>query len=491
MKKANSDRRPESMDMLSELPKEILQRILCLLSQEEAVRTSVLSKPWRHTWRTRPNLVFSDNDNYFRGKEQEFLSVVDETLRGYLDQGLRLEEFHLHMSNHVSVSLLDKWIPKLESMGINDFRLYFLSKHEVGEMIDLPVVLKAEPLTLLLLYNCDLGRNIPENIPFVRLQVLRLQNVSIEQEIFDKVISSCALLASMWFQDCKGLTKIKLETKLHKNLKQFIFINDVTYQKDECSIEIDAPTLEKVKIFGSKIRFHGRELCNIKSLYLANVDIAINSVERSPVLCIDAPKMEYYEYTGLVIPSVSFVPASGRSNLKLYMRDDGVNDAQSWFLRLSALLRDLRRSEITLHIFHLARFDLHIEEDILVRDNINGGIYKPVVVENFRLGMGQLSLFPYVLSGLFCICRPRKITPQWLGKGTWTDERKQKEAGEFFGKFTKMIENGNREIWRDLEGCTFEGLDEIRLEWQPFEVTKLSESEFTEFRIRMKWSDRD
>ncbi|EYU30169.1 hypothetical protein MIMGU_mgv1a006063mg [Erythranthe guttata] len=459
------------MDMLSELPKEILQRILCLLSQEEAVRTSVLSKPWRYIWRTRPNLVFSDNDNYFRGKEQEFLSVVDETLRGYLDQGLRLEEFHLHMSNHVSVSLLDKWIPKLVSMGVNDFRLYVLSKHEVDGMVDLPVVLKAEPLTLLWLYNCDLGRNIPENIPFVRLEVLRLHNVSIEQEIFDKVISSCALLASMWFQDCKGLTTIKLETKLHKHLKQFIFINDVTYQKDDCSIEINAPTLEKVKIFGSKIRFHGRELSNIKSLYLANVEIAINSVERSPVLCIDAPKME--------------------SNLKLYMRDDGANDAQSWFLRLSALLRDLRRSEITLHIFHLARFGLQIEEDILVRDNINGGNYNPVVVENFRLEIGQLSLFPYVLSGLFCICRPRKISPQWLGKGTWTDERKQKEAGEFFGKFTKMIENGNREIWRDLEGLTFEGLDEIRLEWQPFEVMKLLETEFTEFRIRMKWSDRD
>ncbi|KAL9166731.1 hypothetical protein ABFS82_05G050000 [Erythranthe guttata] len=65
------------MDKISELPNEMLQRILCFLSQEEVVRTSVLSKSWRYIWCTRPNLVFTAN-YYFKGeKKQDFIPLVD------------------------------------------------------------------------------------------------------------------------------------------------------------------------------------------------------------------------------------------------------------------------------------------------------------------------------------------------------------------------------------------------------------------------------
>ncbi|EYU30168.1 hypothetical protein MIMGU_mgv1a019547mg [Erythranthe guttata] len=457
MKRAKEEEGSISMDRISSLPKEILQRILYLLTQEEATGTSILSKSWRHVWRTRPNLVLSDAD-YFKDKEQEFLSVVDETLHGYLDQGVCLEEFHLCMSNHVSVPHLEKWIPRLEQMGVHDFRLYVISRREVGEIVDIPVVFEAEPLTLLFVFNCDLGRNVPENIRFVRLQVLHLKNVVIEQEIFDKIASSCGSLTDMWFEECKGLTNIK---RMHDRSRCPVSRNGQDLREQD--------SVSRPRVLQSQVFMHS------------------DLVEESQVFFIDAPNMEVYEYTGPVIPYVSFAPTSGKSTLSLYMRDDDAEDAQSWFLRLSKLLQGLRKSEICLKIFHLARLDLRIEEDILMRDAISGG-NKPVVVENFILEISCFSSFPFVLNGLFCICRPKNVTPH----RSCYEETELEELSEFFRKIKKMIDSGNRKIWRDLEGLTVERFNRVQEEWQPvINVAKLPESIFKEFRVRLKWSDRD
>ncbi|EYU44110.1 hypothetical protein MIMGU_mgv1a023378mg, partial [Erythranthe guttata] len=220
MEKAKRD--SLSIDRISDLPKDILHRILYFLSQEDVVRTSVLCKSWRYVWCTRPNLDFSDIN--FKGNKQDFLSTVDKTLQQYYDQCLSLEKFRLYLS---------------------------LSDHTPG-ITDMPsVVFKAESLELLHLNRCNLGQNIPENIPFVRLRVLRLSNVSVENEVFEKIISSCPLLTTMSLDGCKGLKTIKLEKKIHKHLKHFTFINLMNRTAEKCNIEIDIPTLETIEIMGN------------------------------------------------------------------------------------------------------------------------------------------------------------------------------------------------------------------------------------------------
>ncbi|MCH79434.1 F-box/LRR-repeat protein, partial [Trifolium medium] len=49
-------------DKLSNLPKIILHNILSRLPEDDANRTSVLSKAWLETWYTFPILYFSDSD---------------------------------------------------------------------------------------------------------------------------------------------------------------------------------------------------------------------------------------------------------------------------------------------------------------------------------------------------------------------------------------------------------------------------------------------
>ena len=49
------------MDRISDLPKIILHDILSRLPEEDAARTSVLSKAWKDTWSSFPILVFNED----------------------------------------------------------------------------------------------------------------------------------------------------------------------------------------------------------------------------------------------------------------------------------------------------------------------------------------------------------------------------------------------------------------------------------------------
>ncbi|XP_071739447.1 F-box/FBD/LRR-repeat protein At1g13570-like [Rutidosis leptorrhynchoides] len=50
-----------SLDIISSLPENIIETILSLMPIRDALRTSILSKRWKHCWMTMPKLVFDDN----------------------------------------------------------------------------------------------------------------------------------------------------------------------------------------------------------------------------------------------------------------------------------------------------------------------------------------------------------------------------------------------------------------------------------------------
>ncbi|XP_076895545.1 F-box/FBD/LRR-repeat protein At1g13570-like isoform X1 [Bidens hawaiensis] len=53
-----SKAKPLPVDIITTLPRTIIETILCLVSIKEAARTSILSKEWRYKWTTIPKLVF-------------------------------------------------------------------------------------------------------------------------------------------------------------------------------------------------------------------------------------------------------------------------------------------------------------------------------------------------------------------------------------------------------------------------------------------------
>ncbi|XP_071691038.1 F-box/FBD/LRR-repeat protein At1g16930-like isoform X2 [Rutidosis leptorrhynchoides] len=81
------------IDRLSNLPEELIHKILSFMSTKHVVQTSALSSRWKYTWTSMPCLDFSSNDfaellifskfvtHVLSGRNNEFLSCTLKSLQ--------------------------------------------------------------------------------------------------------------------------------------------------------------------------------------------------------------------------------------------------------------------------------------------------------------------------------------------------------------------------------------------------------------------------
>ncbi|EYU42233.1 hypothetical protein MIMGU_mgv1a019564mg, partial [Erythranthe guttata] len=241
---------------------------------------------------------------------------------------LCFDEFHpyipLHYWDHESVPFLNKWMPRLTTMGVKESRLSILSGYGA---LDLPsVVFEAESLKHLRVEH--LYVKAVEKIALCKhLRSLHLVGVSIDDSIVGKIIAGCPLIETLCVNGFNiGLRTIKMNDL--RNLKDFTFT--VFNGGDPlCSIEIDPLSLETVKISAANITFRrGADFRNLKDLYLRGVNSSLDNLSFSKFprlksltlsdcdglkesrILIDAPNILYFEYQGDFVPSVSFATNS-------------------------------------------------------------------------------------------------------------------------------------------------------------------------------------
>ncbi|EYU30187.1 hypothetical protein MIMGU_mgv11b017558mg [Erythranthe guttata] len=489
MKKAKGEEGSISMDMISDLPKDILQRILSLLSQKDAVRTSALSKSWRYVWCTRPNLDFSDDT--FVGSVKEFQTAVDNALQRYRDQSLCLEEFRLSIwldgyLSRESVSLLDKWIPLFRNMGVKDFRLSVISGRQVEYVTTLPgVVLEAESLKYL--YVRRFGLSPGNTILFKRIKRIHLDECRIDGDMLDKIISSCPLIESMHLERCRGLADVKVNGL--RNLKDFYY-EEFEEKRHHPSIEIDYPSsLETVNIiYGDMVWFRNADFCMLDRLYLHGVSssfelfstcefpilkslfiISCSGLEESSNLYINAPNILYFEYNSDRWSTLSISFATTSNEWDSHVTLPYWPSSSDKLVSISQLLNSLSQSKIFLTISRCA-LELPCLSDVPYN-----GCNKPVAVEGLKLKFEVYS-FSFRVRSIFQSCRPRKIYVYFVCKWDlvylWESALMQGESGN---------QDQLREQWhRDLEEVRVEIYDDRNNGWHP--ITLSSGSEFPECR---------
>ncbi|AAG13047.1 Hypothetical protein [Arabidopsis thaliana] len=111
----------EDVDSISSLPDVILQENLSLIPTKFAIRTSVLSKRWRHVWSETPSLDFDDCYKLD-------VDFIDKTLALY--RARKIMTFDLWITNGINLPYIDGWIKFAMSRNVEnlflsfDFRLY-------------------------------------------------------------------------------------------------------------------------------------------------------------------------------------------------------------------------------------------------------------------------------------------------------------------------------------------------------------------------------
>ncbi|MCH80295.1 F-box/LRR-repeat protein [Trifolium medium] len=227
-------------DQLSNLPKIILHNILSRLPEEDAVRTSVLSRAWQETWYTFPNLSFGDSHFIRKSiqpvedivgmfpqpmedlpkKRKGFIDYVKSRLVRFLKQGLAIKKFKLSVSFELGYMSkdIDICLKFASESGIEVLELCNFCDMDDGgggcECYVLPKsVIEVKSLTKLVLEgSIRVDQSfINHSSKLFSLRELHLWHVLLEDEqAIERLISCCPLIEIITLKFCGGMKSLSI-----------------------------------------------------------------------------------------------------------------------------------------------------------------------------------------------------------------------------------------------------------------------------------------
>ncbi|XP_010495048.2 PREDICTED: F-box/LRR-repeat protein 25-like [Camelina sativa] len=247
----------DGVDSISSLPEDILHRILSLVPTNIAIRTSVLSKRWRHVWSKSPYLCF----------DQLRISPasINETLNNY--SATNITSFHLVTSLLKNrIHFVDRWIEFAISHGAVNLTLEFRDSRVGDYKFPEFFYTNSSVQQLLIIINSGPVGLIPScNVSWTSLKYLSLSSCRLSDETFPKILSGCPVLESLRLQNYGTVKFLDLsESRLLRRLDL------------DCCSSVREPT----KIVGPHIHYlRLRAQCtllDVSSLIEANVDSSVN-----------------------------------------------------------------------------------------------------------------------------------------------------------------------------------------------------------------------
>ncbi|KAL7606984.1 hypothetical protein Lser_V15G15191 [Lactuca serriola] len=193
---------PQSLDRINTLPQDTIEKILTLLPIQDALRTSVLSKKWRHCWKGMPKLVFDDKYLNTSSSSKEinkykFVNAIFHVLM--LHNGPVLEfsisinidteiddeiyQIILHLSKSKNIK---KFISKFWSNDV--MKLLFFKRYKLPS-----VFFSLHGLEHLHLTHCVIELPLTFN-GFITLKSLKLCNVNITLKTLQQLLTNCPIL---------------------------------------------------------------------------------------------------------------------------------------------------------------------------------------------------------------------------------------------------------------------------------------------------------
>ncbi|TVU26444.1 hypothetical protein EJB05_28991, partial [Eragrostis curvula] len=218
------------------LPDGVLAHILGFLPAEEAVRTSVLARRWRHLWKSATSLHVVAADGHFLGSVEKLVEFMDRLLP--LREGASLDTCNLHLGDFSSevrwhyfqvsdaeedvLCRIDAWFRQVAACRVRFLRLVVCCEKECGgcpehALLDLPLVSR-------------------------HLKRLELRGVRLGSSLLD--FSSCPVLEHLVFEWCDlsdAASTISFRSLKHLNMTSCML-------KWDSRICIDAPNLVSFRL---------------------------------------------------------------------------------------------------------------------------------------------------------------------------------------------------------------------------------------------------
>ncbi|CAI0552743.1 unnamed protein product [Linum tenue] len=194
-----------SADRITNLPADVIQRILVSLPIKDAAKTSILSSKWRHNWKSIPQLVFdgrfarinrvSESQSDLRSK-----LVMLNIYKALLVHDGPITKFVLSIPGLNFCDVIDHIVLYFSNKGVQDFTLIERSTDDYQMHSSLFSALHLKSLKL---RSCEL-------MPpywfdgFSKLTHLRLGEVTLPSDFFENFLTKCPVLEYLRVVDCEG-----------------------------------------------------------------------------------------------------------------------------------------------------------------------------------------------------------------------------------------------------------------------------------------------
>ncbi|CAG7880899.1 unnamed protein product, partial [Brassica rapa] len=205
---ANKGRDGDGVDSISSLPDEILQHILSSLKTATAVKTSTLSKRWRHVWSGTPSLYLVWNGHNFK------VDSMNKTLARYTAH--KMTSFHLYADNinrsiespDINRSIEFAMSKNVENMLL-DIRYY---RYNLPEFLYFSSTIKQLTLSV---HNYYSDMKVPtSSVSWTSLKKLSLFCCNFSEECMARILSGSPILERLRLDFCSELKVIDVSKSL-------------------------------------------------------------------------------------------------------------------------------------------------------------------------------------------------------------------------------------------------------------------------------------
>ncbi|XP_033139821.1 probable FBD-associated F-box protein At1g32375 [Brassica rapa] len=261
-------------DRISQLPEELLLRILSLLPAKDVAVTMVLSKRWKFLWTLVPTLEY-DHATYQNAEGTRFSRFVYSSL--LLHEAPVLETLRLKLDRESATAVdIGVWVKTAVKRYVRELDID-INSPSILTPVTLPWSLFAggcKTLATLKLSNMtlvDASSSLPASFPSLKnLSLVKMKYPS--EEFINKLLASCPVLDDLAVELCSGDGVTVLAVQI-PSLKSLSLRKRPDTDDDEAyGFVIDTPSLVSFDIVD-----HCGELCvvesNMPEIVYVNLDI--------------------------------------------------------------------------------------------------------------------------------------------------------------------------------------------------------------------------
>ncbi|CAH1427140.1 unnamed protein product [Lactuca virosa] len=235
----------DDVDFISSMPDAILLLILSrLLSTEEVIRSSILSRRWKYLWTAVPSLHIRYRRELKKTKFIEFVYWVLANIT------VNLDSFRLYCGDYYCMSTVWRWIHVAVRKNVKELHLE-LHPNKLTDVFEMPHCLATcGSLEVLKLYLSARLLRLPNIMGFPALRVLDLTYVDLEDDnLINNFLESCPLLEELSLICC-FMNELALLRISNPNLKRLRIDNNENLLM--CSgIKICCPKLVDMDLTGN------------------------------------------------------------------------------------------------------------------------------------------------------------------------------------------------------------------------------------------------